>query len=273
LRPATSDAGLSDEYRALDDALSRASPLSVQFHAEAYDPAAVARARDEWRRRMAFEYRSSMVFAQLVPQLHEAGASIDAQVVMLRMAQDELRHTRTCAGVVEAMGGVAAVEHDPRVAPLAAHGAVTPEERALRNVLYTTSLSEMVACARFVATLDHTTDPPVREALRRLLGDEVIHGQFGFHYLASMGPWLDAHPEARRSLERYLVHAFWVLESELAPRGPFTPLTGDERALGVGDPALAREVFHGTIEGAVVPGLERLGLDAGASWRSRRRLD
>jgi len=273
LRPLSSDAGLADEARAIDEALSRAAPLPATFNAAAYDPSAVARACEEWRRRMAFEYRSSMVFAQLAPQLHEAGSSLDAQVVMLRMAQDELRHTRTCALVLEAMGGVVAAEHDPRVSPLATHGGVMLEERALRNVLYTTCLSEMVACARFVATLDHTTDPLVREALRRLLGDEVLHGQFGFHYLASMGPWLDEHREVRRSLERYLVHAFWVLESELAPRGSFAPLTTDEKALGIGDPTLAREVFHGTIEGAVVPGLERLGLDAGTSWRSRRRLD
>ena len=39
-------------------------------------------------------------------------------------------------------------------------------------------------------------------------------------------------------------------------------LSEPEIALGADDPTLAREVFYGTIEGAVIPGLERLGVSA-----------
>lgn len=272
LSPSLSSTAIAGEFEAVESALARVEPLAVTFDPSSYSPAAIATVRAQWIERMVVEHRSSMVFGQLAPQLFEANAPIDFQVVMLRMAQDELRHSRTCARVIEALGGVVAAEADFSVSPLARHGAASPEERALRNVLYTTSLSEMVACARFVATLEHTTDPFVRDATRRLLADEVLHGQFGFHYLDWARPWLDAQPDRKASIERYLVHAFAVIEGELAPRGPFAPLCADEKALGGNDPALAREVFYATMEGAVVPGLEQRGLDAGTSWRNRRRL-
>jgi hypothetical protein len=151
---------------------------------------------------------------------------------------------------------------------------VSPEERALRNVLYTTSLSEMVAVAMLVDELDRTTDPFLREAVRQILSDEVLHGQFGFHYLEAWRPWLDRHPEAVAGLERYLQHAFVVIEAELAgpPRAP-KKLTDDEQALGLPDGARHRDIFYGAMEQAIVPGLERLGIAAGKSWRERRRLD
>ncbi|MGE0784384.1 MAG: ferritin-like domain-containing protein [Sandaracinaceae bacterium] len=270
LRVDPSPTPLAAEYDAIDAALRRVQRHDVVFDASAYPHDAVALVREQWRTRMVFEHRSSTVFSQLATQLFEANASLDAKVVMLRMSQDELRHTATCAEVVVALGGEADAEASFELERLAEHAGVSPEQRALRNVLYTTSCSEMIACARFVAVLDRMTDPYLREANRRLLADEVLHGQFGFHYLEAWRGWLDVHPDERMSLERYLAHAFLVLERELAPLGPFAPLSEAELALGADDPSLAREVFYGAMEGAIVPGLERLGLDAGRAFRDRR---
>ncbi len=263
---------IEDERQEIERGLRRIPPSSVVFDRTKWSAEAIALTIQHWSIRMEVEHRSTMVFAQLAQQLFEANAPLDTKIVMMRMAQDELRHTATCAEVLTALGADPAVETSVEVAPLAKHEGVSLEERALRNVLYTTCLSEMVACARFVATLDRTTDPFMRDAIRRLLADEVLHGQFGFHYLTAMRPWLDAHPEARAGVERFLVHAFAVIEGELAPRPPFPVLSAEAIALGIDDPALAREVFYGTMEGAIVPGLERLGLAAGASWKGRRRL-
>lgn len=272
LSVARSGTPLDAERDAIEIGLARVPPSALTFDRTKWDPAAIATLATQWTARMAFEHRSTMVFSQLAAQLFEANASLDAKIVMLRMAQDELRHTASCARVLEALGAPTEVEAPLDVQPLARHEGVSIEERALRNVIYTTCMSEMVACARFVATLDHTTDPFMRDVCRRLLADEVLHGQFGFHYLEAWRPWLDAHPDANAGIERYLVHAFAVIEGELAPSPPFRPLTPDEIALGADDPKLAREVFYATTEHAIVPGLERLGLAAGKSWRERRRL-
>jgi hypothetical protein len=268
----TSETPIEKEYRAICEALARVPAEAPAFDRAAYSAKSIAKLIAGWRLRMEFEHRSSMVFAQLAGQLYEANATLDAKVVMLRMAQDELRHTETCARVVAALGGEPTVETELEVQPLARHAGIGAEERALRNVVYTTCCSEMIACARFVATLDRTRDPFLRHALRTLLADEILHGQFGFHYLEAWSPWLAAHPEVARSLERYLVHAFAVIEGELAPKGTFATLGEEESALGIDDPTLAREVFYGTMEGAVVPGLSRFGIDAATSWRERKRL-
>lgn len=272
LTAALSGTPLEKELAAIQSGLERVPRTDTRFDLSAWDPKTIVAVRAQWEMRMMVEHRSSMVFSQLAQQLFEANASLDAKIVMMRMAQDELRHTGTCAEVIEVLGGKAEVEADLVVQPLAKHGNATPEERALRNVIYTTTMSEMIACARFVATLDRTTDPYMRDVIRRLLSDEILHGQFGFHYLAAWRPWLDAHAEVRASIERYLIHAFAIFEEELAPRGAFPALSVDEMRLGADDPKLAREVFYGTVEHAIVPGLENQGLAAGAAWRERRRL-
>ncbi len=267
---------LEKEYRAVCDALARVKPEpGVVFDPKTYDPRAIERVRAMWLERMAFEHRSTTVFSFLAAQLMEANATLDAKLVMLRMAQDELRHTETCGRVVEALGGTASRRSRIDVEPLAVHRGCSPEERAMRTVIYTTCLSEMVAVANFVDTLENTTDPYMRLRNRELLADEVLHGQFGFHYLAAWQPWIDANPDVRGSIHRYLKHAFAVIERVLGGRpAPDAPrVTDDERALGFVDGARASEVFYGTIEGAVVPALDAFGFDATRAWRERRLAD
>jgi hypothetical protein len=264
---------LAKEYATLREQLARCGTSTDAFDPKPYDPRAVDAAREMWRVRMQVEHRSTTVFAQLASQLMEANASLDAKAVMLRMAYDEMRHTENCADVLRAMGEQPEVVVDVSCAPLATHKRSTPEQRALRNVIYTTCMSEMVAVARFVDTLDEMEDPYLRDRTRLLLADEILHGQFGFHYLTAWKPWLDAHPDEVRSLERYLVHAFAVIEEMLAgPPVPRVHRTKDEIALGLPEPARSREIFFQTMEHATVPGLERFGIDAGKSWRERRRL-
>ncbi len=262
---------LGKEYREVCEAMQRIPQSKNVFDPTRYDPRAIESCRSMWHQRMEFEHRSTVVFSNLVHQLFEANASLDAKVVMLRMAQDEVRHTETCANVVRALGGDPTMEIPLDFAPLAQHKGCTPEERALRNVIYTTCLSEMIAVARFVETLEHTTDPYMRDANRALLSDEKMHGQFGFLYLEAWQPWLEAHPEARAGLTRYLRHSLVVLEQALAgPDVHYPELTADELALGVVDPNSGRDVFYSTIEGAVLPGLDRFGLEASKAWRERR---
>ena len=270
---ASSGTPLEKEYRDVDAALARTTAQVTTFDPSRYDPRAVSRAIAAWTARMGAEHRSTTVFSSLAAQLVEANATLDAKLVMLRMAQDELRHTETCARVVAALGGEPSCVIDVSVAPLARHRGCTPEERALRNVIYTTCLSEMIAVSRLVDELDQTADPFLRDASRRLLADEVLHGQFGFHYLEAWRPWLQEHEEVIHSLERYLQHAFKVLEGALAGSRRASVLSDDERALGLPDGARAFQIFHDTIEHAVVPGLCRFGIDAKRAWKKRKLLD
>lgn len=267
----SSGTALEKEYRTVADAMERCSRNVPKFDATPYDPAVVEDVCQQWLQRMEVEHRSTTVFSALTAQLMEANATLDAKAVMLRMAQDELRHTETCGRVVRELGGVPERSVDLSVVPLAVHRTCIPEERALRNVIYTTCMSEMVAVARFVDTLDEMTDPYLRDVTRMILSDEILHGQYGFHYLEGCKDWLATQPEVLAGLKKYLRHAFKVIEDALAGP-PVRPAhrTADEIALGVPCPARSRDVFYGTMEEAVVPGLERFGIEAGWAWKNRQ---
>lgn len=259
------------EYRRLSDLMGGRDLRSEQLDRSKYAEASLATARRFWLRRMEAEHRSVAVFLLLGAQLIEANAGLDAKIVMLRLAQDELRHTEICGVMVRALGGEPTLQMDVTVAPLATHAGCSVEERALRNVIYATCLSEMIAVSRLVDALEHTTDETARAATRAVLADEVLHGTFGFHYLEAQRGWLDTHPEVLGSLADYLRHAFAVLERELvAPPGSIPRPMPEAMGLGVIDPVRARDVFYHTVEAAIVPGLERHGISAAAAWRDRK---
>jgi hypothetical protein len=258
---------IADEHRAIVAAFGREVDLDA-FDARAYDPVSVAASCAHWRKRMVDEYASTTVFSALHAQLVEANATIDTSSVVLRMAQDELRHAEICGRLVVRMGGSNRVTRDTAVRPLAVHAGCSAEERALRNVLVT-SLSETHSVAFFVASLDRMEDPGLRSVTRALLADEVLHGCFGFHYLQAWSEWLAEKPEVRASISRYLRHVFAVCERELVREPTDAPRGADDDRLGLVSNELGREIFLTTMEQAVVPGLERFGLDASRAWRDR----
>ncbi len=270
LTPALTGTRIEVEYRAAAASLARVRPTAHAFDRSAYDPRAVARARALWSDRMVNEYTSVTVFSALAAQLMEANATLDTTAVTLRMAHDELVHAEACGGVVTAMGGTARRMRDTDVAIIARHPGCSAEERALRNVIFTTCLSEMTSVTYFIAALDRMEDPYLRDRTRQLLADEVLHGSFGFAYLEAWSPFLEASPAARASVSSYLRFAFAVVEREFA-RGEHGhyQLSADDLALGVVHPGLAGEVFLATMADAVVPGLERFGIAADDAWRRR----
>jgi hypothetical protein len=222
---------------------------------------------------MQSEYESSVVFSDMARLLIEADAPLDAQAVVFRMAHDELRHAELAARAVETFGGEATMRPRPP-SPAARADDCGPEERALRAVVYGCCLSETINAARFVDALETTVDPYVRELLRQLLSDERMHAQFGFYYLEAWRPWLNAHVDTRRRLGRYLEYAFAVLERDLSgarpASNPAPALDDEERAVGLPDLVRLPATFYATVEGAIVPGLDRFELGAAAAWATRR---
>jgi hypothetical protein len=207
---------LAREYRDVTLGMQRCERTVTHFDAKAYDPEAIASACAMWKTRMTAEYRSTSVFAALAGQLMEANAPIDCTAVVLRLAQDEVRHAHLCGETLLALGGEPSAEAPVDVKAIARHKGVTPEERALRNVIYGSCMSEMVNTARFVDALDTMTDPYLRDVTRVILSDEIVHGQFGFFYLEVWREWLAARPSVRESLAVYLRHAFAVLERTMS---------------------------------------------------------
>jgi hypothetical protein len=266
---ALSSSPIADDHRAATQALRRCVPAAHPFHAGAYPPAVIDAARAWWARMMRTEYESSSVFTDLALQMRQIDATIDVQGSTLRMAHEELRHAELCGIVLEALGADAVISAPP-VLRAAVHPDCSLEETVLRNVIYGCCLSETVNAARLAKWIAQTRDPFIREAFRQLAADERFHAQFGFFYLETRREWLAARTEVRHSLARYLRYAFAQLEQQMgANPANARPPTDEERAIGLPDLTDVSATFQETMLNACIPGLERFGIDAGASWAAR----
>jgi hypothetical protein len=184
LTAALSGTPIAEEYRFVDAALRPCEPMAHTFDPARHCPEVIQKARRWWLAAMRSEYESASVFIDMATQLRKIAGPLDVQTVVLRMAQDELRHAAICARVVEAMGGEAKIPAGqlPRAMP---HPDCGADESVLREIIYGCCLSEMVNVARLAKSVGEVGDPFVRDAFRLLLADERLHAQFGFHYLES----------------------------------------------------------------------------------------
>lgn len=127
-----------------------------------------------WATRIVDEYRSVVVFTELLGLLAATRAPYAALATVHRLVGDELRHARLCAEVAAWFGPLDALAIDLEGLGLPPNER-SPEERALEIVGRELVIGEgeSVACIR--AYRDATSDPAVRAALAILLADEVRH--------------------------------------------------------------------------------------------------
>ena len=221
-----------------------------------------------WRGRMVNEHGSSRVFEGLALQMQAAGFS-PAEVAQVRaFADEERRHGVLCGAVVEALGGAAEADGLPSETFPLHEDATSPLEAVLRNAASIGCLSETVAVALIGAERLEMPEGPLQELLTKIWSDEVGHARFAWRLLGRYVPELS--DAGRRSLSDYLATAFQHLEEHELAHLPLssTAREGGE-ALGLCSGKEARELFYGTVERVIVPGLEALGLDARAAWERR----
>jgi hypothetical protein len=144
------------------------------------------RVRAEWRARIAAEYTSAAITQHLTLWLIQAGAPPDVIDAGLAIVADELVHSRMSHEVYVAAGGTLppAIERNDlglgrSTAPL--------EHDILRVCVRVFCLGETVAVPLFSHLRAGCTEPVARDALDRILRDEVRHRDFGWDLL----DWLD----------------------------------------------------------------------------------
>lgn len=209
-----------------------------------------------WRGRMENEHASSLVFAGLLSQAVEAGASARDQADLAQMILEEQHHARRCAAVLKALGGEA-VGRLPPVRPLPRHEDTSRRLAYFRNLLSVCCLSETVAVALIDAERLALEGAVPGQVLKEILADEVGHARFGWRTLEGAALTTEERADLDRYLETALPH---LVAHELAHLSPLPVPTGALADAGVCDGALAREVFWSTVEEVIVPSLKRLGL-------------
>ena len=161
------------------------------------------------------------------------------KAMALSMAQDELRHTEFAPAWWRRYG-VARRGRAPRLAD-ARSTAAAPEERALRNVIRLVPLRG----GQLRALLSRCSTPP-----RTPTRDDAPAPRRRGRARAARVPlpeawrfmWLDARPDVRASLARYLRYAFAVYEAEHGGGdGPSLARSPDELRAGVPDLAVSRD--------------------------------
>lgn len=145
--------------------------------------------REEWRARIAAEYTSAAITQHLVLWLIQAGAPPDLIDAGLVIVNDELVHSRMSHEVYIAAGGTQPPSLDRDSLGLQRMNAQL-ELDILRIAVRVFCLGETVAVPLFSHLREDCTQPLARDALDRILRDEVRHRDFGWDLL----DWLLSTP-------------------------------------------------------------------------------
>ncbi len=226
-----------------------------------YSPAVLEVAANTWKSRLHHEHQSSAVFSRLLPQLIEAEATLDAKTAVLKMAMDELHHAALCAEVVRHLGGKPDLEV-PSLAthPLPEHQDVSPQERALRNVLFVGCLSETVALSMLTEERSLTKEPFIRRVLAQLGADEVMHAKLGWAYVGQVWPGISAEGKIRT--RQYLSVAVGYLRAIIHDRFPKADneLTPQLAELGLLPASRGLQLLDETLREVILPQLAAVGM-------------
>ena len=168
---------------------SVAAPSSLAPDLAAHGAEDHAAAHLAWTERIVDEYRSVVVFAELLQRMGECEAPFDALCAVHALLGDELRHTALCARAAAWFGPPSRFEVD-----LAGLGLPPSDDpplvRSLEIVVREIVVAEAESVTSFLAHRDAASDPAARAALSVLFRDEVRHAAAGLALrdtLAAMG--------------------------------------------------------------------------------------
>jgi hypothetical protein len=245
------------------------------------DPAGVPdalreRVRRGWAARVEAEYRSMVVFGELIARFPEAGLPLEVSCAASRLLQDEARHTELCARVAEAFGGYDEATLDP--------GHLRLVDDALPAHLFVARWTASMFCVGEAASVgllgvlrDGATDPCVASVLDTLLRDEVLHDRFGWALARVVFPRLT--DDEREWLGADLAFAFAHYDQMNAgclrpdggevPAAPETPEDPGAVALGIASRWRFAPAFYRRIDEVILPSFAALGVPAYEAWALR----
>lgn len=221
------------------------------------------RVREEWRARIVAEYMSATITQHLVLWLMQISAPRELVEAGLVIVGDELAHSRASEEVYLAAGGTALPVVDRDALGLT-RVAKRIEDDILLVGVRVFCLGETVAVPLFRLLREGCTQPVARQALDRILRDEVRHRELGWDLLdwaisvdgaAAVARVSEALPAMFRELDRsYGRGNAAVAEDDGA-------LSDGERAWGLASPREYAEVLARTIERDYRPRFNARGIE------------
>jgi hypothetical protein len=226
----------------------------------------------EWSRRVEAEYRSAAITQHLTLWLIQMGASPDLIHDGLRIVADELAHAELSHAAFRDAGGV-------QVAPITRESLAlfaAPDEPLEASVarwgVEIFCLGETVAVPLFKVLREDCVVPVARQALDRVLKDEVRHRDFGWtllEYLLQM----PCEALVRDLVVRELPGMFVRIRRNYAPVGgeQNNEIPDTDRAWGLMPIARYGEILEATVARDYRPRFRRLGFDIDGAWEQACR--
>lgn len=217
--------------------------------------AASPRVHAEWGRRVAAEYGSAGVAAQVLTWSIQVGVDPRLLQVGLRVVADELAHAALAHTALVALGGEGAPVDVP------GERLLVPSGRGVFADLVDTTLrgfclGETLAVPYFAAMRREARHPAVRPVLDRVLEDEAVHRAFGWDLLDALITLDSGVPAYAAARLPALTPGFDGYRDP--PDAP--PLSAAERACGLLDHTTYATLFARTWEEEIRPRFARRGI-------------
>jgi len=223
-------------------------------------------AGEAWAFRARVEQEAALRFDRLATVVAGFDASSPVPDMMRRAADDERRHTELCARLAHGLGNPVSLDPGDELASIAP-GSLDERQAVLYEVVAACCITETESMATLTTLLAGEPEPEVREVLHSISKDEVIHSRMGWAHLSRESAAVDV---------AFLGPLIPGMLAGTIDEGLFgaPPQDEDPEALlrfGVLPLAKKREVFLGTLEQVVFPGLEKFGVDPepGRTWLAR----
>jgi len=225
-----------------------------------------AAAAEAWAFRAGVEQEAALRFDRLAAVVAGFDPASPVPAMMRRAADDERRHTELCARLAGNLG--LHVVLDPEAGlPSIAPGSLDERQAALYEIVAACCITETESMATLTTLTAAEPDPEVREVLHSISKDEVVHSRMGWAHLSR---------EAAVTDVAFLAPLIPGMLAGTIDDSLFAAPPADEDAegllrLGVLPLEKKREVFLGTLEQVVFPGLEKFGVDPepGRRWLAR----
>ncbi len=214
-----------------------------------------------WVARINSEHTAVGAFDYVAATLAELGAPRTLIELARRSVDDEQRHEEIARRMTRVYGGEGHAM--PALEPFRArlHPGASPELVATLHITSIGCLTETTGSALLEHSLEITTAPLARAAVREILTDEVDHARIGWAWLARCGR------ELRDGVTQWLPT---LIENHLAtwlPRRAYRP-SAAVIAQGFPSSQQVREVVLGTLEQVILPGLEAQAMETAEARRT-----
>jgi hypothetical protein len=230
--------------------------------------------RRAWSARVVAEYRSMVVFSELIARLPEAGLALEVSCAASRLLSDEARHVDLCANLADRLGGSADATVSRADLRFSDEG-LSAELFVARWTLSMMCVGECASVALLRALADAAEDPCVSQVLDTLYRDEVLHDRFGWALAREIVPALNE--EQREWLSADLAFSFahydrihgrrMRKDGDALPEAKTRTDGGDQ--LGLVAPETYARAWYQRLDTVILPGIRSLGLAANEAWALR----